>query len=182
MHARGPGLDHGLGEFKDVERPAETGLGVGDDGGEPVRPVLPVAAFLVVNLVGALECLVDAPDHGRDTVGRIQALVGIHLPGEVRVRGDLPAGEVDGLQPGPDLLDGLVAGQGAEGVDVILDVEQLPQALGAHPGQGVCDLDRTAQAVHVGQRVRAFDALPAGVQAPVVGERRGGSGAVGHGG
>ena len=51
-------------------------------------------------------------------VGRVQALVRVGLAGQVRVGGDLPAGQVDGLQAGLYLLNGLVAGQRAERVDV----------------------------------------------------------------
>jgi hypothetical protein len=36
------------------------------------------------------------------------------VAGQVGVTGDLPARQVDGLQAGADLLDGLVAGQRAE--------------------------------------------------------------------
>ena len=46
--------------------------------------------------------------------GRIERLVRIHLAGVVGVGRDLPAREIDGLEPGLHLLQGLVAGQRAE--------------------------------------------------------------------
>src|SRR3546814_6359437 len=51
----------------------------------------------------------------RHAVIGVEALVGVHLPGGVGVRRDLPAREVNRLQPGADLLHRLVAGEGAEG-------------------------------------------------------------------
>ena len=76
--------------------------------------------------------------------------------------------QVDGLQAGLDLLHGLVAGQRAERVDEGLGVDQVPQLLGAALGQRVLDLQRAAQAHHVGGAVAALDALPARVLGPVL--------------
>ena len=56
-----------------------------------------VLAFGVRNLVRALQRLVDSLNDCRNTVRRIEALVGIHLPGEIRVRCDLPAAEINCL-------------------------------------------------------------------------------------
>jgi hypothetical protein len=67
--------------------------------------------FGPLDLVGAGEGVVDALDHHRHRVGRIQRLVGIHFTGQVGVASHLPAGQVDRLQAGLDLLHGLVAGQ-----------------------------------------------------------------------
>ena len=53
-------------------------------------------------------------------VRRVEALVGIGVPGEVRVGGDLPAGDVDRLRPGLDHLHRLAAGERAERGDVRL--------------------------------------------------------------
>ena len=57
VHARGARLDHRLHQLEGVERPAEAGLGVGHDRREPVRSPL---ALGVLDLVGALQRLVDA--------------------------------------------------------------------------------------------------------------------------
>jgi hypothetical protein len=95
MNAGGARLDIGLHDLEAVERAPEAGLGVGDDGSEPV----PVRAALgVLDLVGALQRLVDAAAQFRPGIGRVERLVGIHGAGGVGVGGDLPAGQVDGLE------------------------------------------------------------------------------------
>ena len=118
--------DHGLLQFVDVERAAEAGLAVGDDRGQPVLDR--AVALDLGDLVGAQQCVVDAADHLRHRVGRVQALVGVGVAGQVRVTGDLPTRQVDGLQAGTDLLDGLVAGQRAERVDEVHVVQLRPRA------------------------------------------------------
>jgi hypothetical protein len=57
-----------------------------------------------LDLVGALEGVVDAADHGRHRVVGVQRLVRVHGFGGVAVGGDLPAGQVDGLEAGLGLL------------------------------------------------------------------------------
>ncbi len=57
VHAGGARLDHRLHQLEGVERPAEAGLGVGDDRREPVAVIL---ALGVLDLVGAEERVVDA--------------------------------------------------------------------------------------------------------------------------
>ena len=104
----------------------------------------------------------------RHRVDRIQRLVRIHLAGDVRVGGDLPAGQVDRLQAGLHLLHRLVAGHRAQRVDERLVVHQLPQLLGAAARERVLDVDRAAQAHDVFRRVAALDALPAGIFRPVL--------------
>ncbi len=158
MDARSAGLDEGLHDLEAVQRPAETGLGVGHDGHEPV----PLGAALgVLDLVGALQGAVDAAAQFRCGVGRVQRLVRIHGPGGVGVGRDLPARQIDGLQPGPDHLHGLVSGHGAEGVDIGLVVKQLPQAVGSALGQGVGDRDRAAQTQDVFRRIGPLDTVEA---------------------
>ena len=100
-------------------------------------------------------------------VGRVEALVRVGLPGQVGVGGDLPAGQVDRLEPGPDLLHRLVAGQRAERVHVVLGVQQVPQPLGAQPGQRVLLLHRAAQPDHVLGGVGALDAAQRGFVVPL---------------
>src|SRR5690606_31537432 len=82
-------------------------------------------------------------------------------------RSDLPTGQVDRLQAGADLLDGLVTGQRTESVDVVGLVQQLPQPFSTLPSEGVLLLDRTAEPDDVVSRVGALDALPARVGLPV---------------
>ena len=62
----------------------------------------------------------------------IERLVGIHRAGRIGVGGDLPAGEVDRLQPGADHLHGLVAGERAEAVDEVLLAQGAARAGARH--------------------------------------------------
>jgi hypothetical protein len=158
VHARGASLDHRLHQLEGVERPAEARLGVGDDGRHPVVTGL---ALGMLDLVGAAQCLVDLAHHVGDRVDRVEALVGIHLARGVRVRGDLPAGEVDGLQSGADHLHRLVASERAERVHVVLGVQQLPEPPGSHLGQRVRDPDGPAEPFDVGLWVGPQDSLEA---------------------
>ena len=68
VHAGGAGLDHRLHQLEGVERPAEAGLGVGDDRREPVAAG--AVALGVLDLVGAQERVVDAAHERRDAVRR----------------------------------------------------------------------------------------------------------------
>ena len=167
VHARGAGLDHGLHQLVGVQRAAEAGLGVGHDRDQPVLDGLDALGEL--DLVGAQQRVVDAADHLRDRVGRVQRLVRVGVAGVVGVRGDLPAGEVDGAQPGLDLLHGLVAGQGAQGVGVAagrwLLGELLPQLLARRGGPACALRDAAAEADDVRCRVVTGDAFPAGLAA-----------------
>jgi hypothetical protein len=124
MDARRAGADHALHQLMRVQHPAETGFGVADDRQEIVHEILvprPDAAG-ALNFVGALEGVVDALDHQRHRIDRIQRLVGIHRHIGVVVGGDLPAGQIDGLDAGLGLLHRLPAGQRAQAVDVGLVV------------------------------------------------------------
>jgi hypothetical protein len=129
-----------------------------------VRAALP---FDVIDLVGALQGLIDPLHHLRHRVRGIETLVRIHVAGQVRVRGDLPAAEIDRLETRAHLLHGLIARERAQRVHVRLGVEELPEPLGAHLRQRVPDVDRTAQAQHVFGRVVADDAFPARVGLPL---------------
>ena len=146
MNAGGAGLDIGLHDLEAVQWPAEAGLGVGDDRREPV-PFR--AALAMLDLVGALEGAVDPAAQLGPGIGGVERLVGIHGAGRVGVGGDLPAREIDGLEAGADHLHRLVAGHGAERVDIILALEQLPQPVGAAAGEAVLDRQRSAQPFHI---------------------------------
>ena len=171
VDAGSAGLDQRLRELVGVERSAESGLGVGDDRGEPVLGRL---ALGVLDLVLTQQRVVDAADDRGHRVGGVEALVGVGLAGEVAVGGDLPAAQVDRLQPGAHLLHGLAAGVGAERADVVLGVEQVPQALGAAPGEGGLLAHRAAQRDDVFGGVVALDAVPAGIRVPDLLELGGG--------
>ena len=153
-------LDEGLHDLEGVERPAEAGLGIGDDGREPGLDRKPVA-FRGLDLVGALQRAVDALAQLGRRVGRIERLVGIHRRRRVGICRDLPARQVDRLEAGAHHLHGLVAAERAERVDEILLVDQLPQPVGAHLGQRMPDLHRAAQPLDVGRRIGPLDTVEA---------------------
>ena len=159
VHRRRAGFDHPAHQLERVERPAEAGLRVGDDREEVVDAVDPLGPL---DLVGAEQCVVQPPHHRRHAVRGVEALVGIDLGREVAVGRDLPAGEVDRLQPGLRHLHGLAAGERAERVHVVLLREQPPELLGADPGEAVLDANRAAQADDVLGGVVALDPAPAG--------------------
>ncbi len=173
VHAGGAGLDHGLHQLEGVEHAAETGFGIGHDGGEIVDEafVTGLLAFHPLNLIGSGEGVVDALDHAGHRVGRIQRLVGIHLASQVGITRHLPARQVDGLQAGLDLLHGLVASQGAQGVDERHVVHLLPKTIRTATGQRMLNHHRTAQAHHFLCAITALDALPARVLRPVLFQR-----------
>ena len=163
MHAGSARLDKGLHDFEGVERPAEAGFGIGYDRREPGID-RQARAFRRFDLVGALQRAVDPLGEFRCGVGRVKRLVGIHGGRRVGIGRDLPAGQVDRLQAGAHHLHGLIAGQRAKRIDEILLVDELPQAVRAVLGQGVADLHRTAQALHIRSRIRAFDAIEAALR------------------
>src|SRR5947207_14213487 len=104
-------LDHGFHQFERVQVPSEASLGIGDQGSKPVDSVLSLS---MVNLVSAGQRLVDTPDNIRHAISWIQALVGIHLAGVISIGGHLPTAHIDTLPSSLDLLNGLVAGPGAQ--------------------------------------------------------------------
>jgi hypothetical protein len=167
MHAGSTSADHGLHQFVGVQHATETGFSVSHDR-QVVFNVAGIASIDVLgplDFVGAVEGIVDALDNLRHGVNRVQRLVRVHGGVFVVVSGNLPAGQVDGLDASLGLLDGLAAGQGAQAVDVRGVVDQIPQLLGTTAGQGVLNLERTAQADDVSSGVTALDALPAGFSA-----------------
>ncbi len=163
----GAALNHVLHQLEGVQRAAESGFGIGHQGRQPM---LAVAAFLVPDLVGAQQRVVDAAAQLRHRIGGVQALVGINLAGGVGVAGNLPAADVDGFQSGFDHLNGLVAGHGSEGRNVGAGLHQFPQALGAEAGEAVLDMNGAAQTLYVGCRVRPFNAAPACIGFPGTGD------------
>ncbi len=160
MHARSARLDKCLHDFKSVERPAKTGFRVSDNRREPGvnRQAL---AFRGFDLVGALQGLVDALAQFRCGVGGVERLVGIHGGRGVGVRCDLPAGQVNRLEASADHLHGLITRQGAERVDEILLVNELPQTVRAHFGKGLAHLHRAAQLFDIGGRIGPLNAVKA---------------------
>ena len=146
MHTGCARFDHRFRQFKDVQRAAEAGFRVGNDRSEPIDLIVTLS---VGDLVGALQSLVDAFHHGGDAVRGIEALVGIHLPGEIRIRRDLPAAEIDRLQSSFHLLHRLVAGECAERRNEIFCVQKLPKLLRAAARERVLDEDAALQTLNV---------------------------------
>jgi len=185
VHAGGARDDHVLHQFEGVEHTPEAGFGIRHDGQEVVDEFL-VARFDAarpLDLVGTLERVVDAANHGRYRVVGVQRLVGVHGFRGVAVGGNLPAGEIDGFQAGLGLLHGLASGDGAEGIHIALGrfaVHQAPQFFGAALGKGVFDLQRATQPDDVFGAIATLDALPAGILGPVFFQGSNLSLAVGH--
>jgi hypothetical protein len=165
VHARRTRGDHALHELEGVEDAAEAGLGVGHYRRHPVRG--PGVTLGPGDLVGPQQRVVDAANHGRDRVGRVEALVRIRLTAEVGIRRDLPARQVDGLQTRLDLLHGLVACQGAQCVHVLFGLQQGPQPLCAEPGESVLLLYGAPQSNDVFGRIGPLDVLPSRVGVPL---------------
>ena len=162
MDGRRTGLDQRSGQLEGVQGATESGLRIGHDRCEEIRLRLARSAgvFQRLDLVGPHQRLVDPPDRGRTAVDRIEALVGVGLTGGVAVGGDLPARQVDRLQPGPDMLNRLASGVGAKGRHKRPLGQQPPQSFGAAFRQRVTDVERTAQAEHRLPAVAAAYALP----------------------
>src|SRR5262249_47182101 len=133
----------------------ETGFGIRHDRQEiiDVAFVAGLQAFGPLNLVGAFERGIDALHDGGHRVHRIQRLVRVHGHAGVVVGGDLPAGQVDGLNAGLGLLHRLAAGEGAHAVHEVFVfaeggvgavVYQVPEFFRAAARQQVIGLDRAA--------------------------------------
>ncbi len=164
MHPGGARLDHLLHQLEGIEYAAEAGLRVGDDGLEPIDRVI---ALGMVNLIGAAQRIVDSTHHGRHRVRRIERLIGIHIAREIRISGDLPAGEIDGVQSRLHLLHGLIAGEGAEGIHEGSLVEIAPQLLCRHPCNRMLDGNVAAQPHYLVGAVTTHHAAPARALLPV---------------
>jgi hypothetical protein len=153
----GSGLDHRLRDLECMEGSSEARLRVCDDRGKEMRLVLPRHVLL---LVLPSKGVVDPSHDVGHAVGRVEAEVGVHLPRVVRVRGDLPSAQVDGLKPGPDLLDRLVPREGSEGRDKAVAMEELPESFGPKLRERVSDSDRTAQSIDIRGAIGPHDARP----------------------
>ena len=149
-------LDIGFHDLKAVERAAEARLGIGENRHEPVALR---SALHMLDLVGAGEGAVDLLRQLRPTVGGVERLVGVHRPRCVAVGGDLPAGQIDGVEPGADHLHRLVAAERAERAHRLVLPEQVPQFERAAPGERMLDWDRSAQLQYVLDAVRPLDIL-----------------------
>ena len=164
MHPCGTGFDHRLHQFECIEHAAETGFGIGHD---RLQIVDGIVTFGMAELIRTQQGVVDALDHLRHRVGRVQRLVGVHFARPIGIGGHLPARQINRLQAGLDLLHGLIAGECAQCIDEIFVMQRLPQFLGTVTGDGMLHRDGAAQAHHVFGGVAAGDAGPARVVGPV---------------
>ena len=163
VHAGGAGGDHQLHQLIGVEHAAEPRLGIGD---QRYVPVDGMVAVHVMDFVGAPQRILNPADQVGYAVGGVQALVGVHGQRAVGVRRDLPAADVDRLEPGADFLHRLVSRDGRQHGDVGLFAQQFPQARRTMTRERVLDRERAAEPVHVFRGVAARDPLPAPVVVP----------------
>ena len=141
-------FDHAFHQFESVQGAAKAGLGIGNQRREPSLGRSHFA-FRVVNLVRALQRIVDAPAKIGNAVGGVQALVRIHGAGIVGVGGDLPSTDVDRFQACLNLLHGLISCHGPQCVDVGVGLQKFPQTFRSHAGQRVLDENRAAKTQHI---------------------------------
>jgi hypothetical protein len=141
VHAGGAGLDHRAHQLVGIQHAAEAGLRVGHDGREVIDVSL---AFHPLDLVGAGERVVDSSHHGRNRGHCVERLVGVHLQRIVRVRRDLPAGEIDRRHARLHLLHRLVAGKRAERIHERQLLSALPQLFCAALRERVLDAQAAA--------------------------------------
>ena len=112
--------------------------------------------------------MVEPSNNNWHAIGWGKALAWVGVARDVGVTGNLPPAQVDGFEAGPDHLGGLGAGEGAECGNVLLCLEQMPQAFGPHFGQGVLDFDATAELDYVFGGVVPLDAGPSRVDVPTM--------------
>ena len=118
------------------------------------EPIALGAAFRMLDLVGALEGAVDAAAQLGAGIGRIERLVGIHGAGDIGIGRHLPAGEIDRLESGAGHLHGLVAGHGAERMDIVHARAAVATASAAPRSASVWRIaTEPAQAQHVVGRI-----------------------------
>ena len=144
VHRGGAGGDHLLHQFEGVQRAAEAGLGISHDRHDQLARPITVLPIGPGDLIGPHERVVDPPHHGRHRVDGIEALVGIGVTRQVGIGRNLPARQVDRLQPGFHLLHGLLTSERAERSNVRSLAEQPPQSLGSMLGERVLFDQRSA--------------------------------------
>jgi hypothetical protein len=93
MNSRCSRFDHRLDQLEDIERSPKPGFRVGDDWHQPMSMVSPLQ---MADLVSPQQRVVNSLNYRRNTVRRVQALVGIHLAGQIGVGCHLPAAKTAG--------------------------------------------------------------------------------------
>src|ERR1700694_4510616 len=124
MNAGCASLDHALHKLKGIQAAAEASFRIRYDGSKPMNSIF---AFRMVYLVGSGKGVVDGAHHRGHAVSWIQALVGIHLAGQVSVPGNLPAAEVNSFESCLYLLHRLITGQSPQCRYKGLCVYQVPE-------------------------------------------------------
>ena len=89
MDRGGTGIDVRLRELVHIQRPAESGLGVGDDWDHPMAAIYSLGPL---DLVGSLEGVVDTTHQLGTAVDGVQRLIGVDLTRRVGVARHLPPG------------------------------------------------------------------------------------------
>src|SRR5260370_39542021 len=92
VNACGTSLDHSFHQFEGIQRATESGLGVGHERCEPGLRGRHLPRR-VMHLAGALSRVVAAAPYMGYAVGRVKALIGIHLACVVRIRRDFPSAD-----------------------------------------------------------------------------------------
>ncbi len=156
-------FDHGAHQFEGIQIAAKARFRVGHNGGQPVDAIM---AGHVRNLIGAQQRVVQAARQVGSAVGRVERLVGVGLARIVGITRNLPATEVDRLEPCLHHLDCLVACHRPQRPDEWLGVEQIPQPFGAAARQRVFNMHGAAQPHHFFGCVAAVNALPAWILTP----------------
>src|SRR5262249_52874191 len=105
-----------------------------------------------------------------NAVAGVKALVRISLARLVRVGGDLPARDVDSLQPRFDHLDRLRARERPVGGQKIPVPQALPKLSGPELGKRVRDLNGGPEPDDIARLVGALDSGPARARFPFRGE------------
>ena len=164
VHTTRASADHGLHQFVGVQHATETGFRVSDDRSVVVDITLVARAnaFGPLDFVRTGEGVIDTLHNLWHRVHRVQRLVGVHGGILVVVGGDLPAGQVDGLDISLDLLHRLATGQRAQSVanylgsqhgiaEKRLAVEGMGRSQLAVADQPYSALNRRVQVINLGQ-------------------------------
>jgi hypothetical protein len=117
-------FDHGFHQFECIQHTTETSLCISNDRCEEINIIFTLGPL---NLISALESIIDTLNHHRYRIGGIQRLVGIHFTGEVCITRNLPTREINSFQTRFNLLHRLITSQRAQRIDERLGVQQIPE-------------------------------------------------------
>ena len=122
VNAGGTRFDIRLHDLESIERPAESGFGVGNDRREPSR----CCRLGMLDLIGACQRTIDSPAQFGAGVCRVKTLIGIGCARGIAVRRNLPARKVNRVEPRPHHLHRLIAGHGPERRHIGLGLQEVP--------------------------------------------------------